>query len=319
MNPLSVKLKQEREKRNISLNEISASTKINIKILQAIEDWDEKNLPQKTFLRGFVRSYAHYLRLDTEEILSDLQKIIGTTTVVVPRNEDVKLEENPISAKKSGDSSGSSVQPNEQSSRRLIWAVGIIVLLGLILGVQQTIEKYQSEMQTKSDPTATLPIDTETPPTPTVAQATVAEPSPTVQLEVSVSPSITPNVSIAAVTATLTPILTTAPSPSVAAVTPAPTSVPVPSPTYTANPTQPDTVFTQEVIIEAREPVTIEYTIDTNSSQTINLSADQVRILKARKSITLNASNGGAINIIHNGRDRGVPGIIGTPSKLKYP
>src|SRR6185312_15354404 len=48
-------LKSEREKKDLSLHEIGMSLKINPKILKAIEESDEKNLPAKTFLRGFIR------------------------------------------------------------------------------------------------------------------------------------------------------------------------------------------------------------------------------------------------------------------------
>ena len=62
-------LKKERESQGLSLHEIGLSLKINSKILKAIEEGNSTQLPAKTFLRGFVQSYASYLKLNVEDVL----------------------------------------------------------------------------------------------------------------------------------------------------------------------------------------------------------------------------------------------------------
>jgi cytoskeletal protein RodZ len=62
-------LKKERETRNISLEEISKKTCINIKILQALENDDKSNLPGDTFNRGFLKAYAKHVGLDETDVL----------------------------------------------------------------------------------------------------------------------------------------------------------------------------------------------------------------------------------------------------------
>jgi cytoskeleton protein RodZ len=62
-------LRKAREEKGLSLNEIGLSLKISSKVLKAIEEGNERQLPAKTFLRGFVQSYANYLHLDTDKIL----------------------------------------------------------------------------------------------------------------------------------------------------------------------------------------------------------------------------------------------------------
>ncbi len=74
-------LKENRERRGVTLNEVSLSTKITIKTLTAIEDGNPMNLPPKTFLRGFVRSYAIFLGLDPDEILKTFQEEMGSTVL----------------------------------------------------------------------------------------------------------------------------------------------------------------------------------------------------------------------------------------------
>src|ERR1700681_2896433 len=64
-------LKREREMRGVSLDEISAATRIATRFLQAIENdqWDQ--LPGGVFNRGFVRAVAHYLGLDEENTVAE--------------------------------------------------------------------------------------------------------------------------------------------------------------------------------------------------------------------------------------------------------
>ena len=63
-------LRREREIRGISLKEISDATKISKRFLEAIERNDHKTLPAPVFTRGFVREYARYLGLNTEEMVN---------------------------------------------------------------------------------------------------------------------------------------------------------------------------------------------------------------------------------------------------------
>jgi cytoskeleton protein RodZ len=64
-------LKREREMRGVPLDEISAATRISIRFLQAIENEELSKLPGGIFTRSFVRTYARYLGLDEEQVLSD--------------------------------------------------------------------------------------------------------------------------------------------------------------------------------------------------------------------------------------------------------
>jgi cytoskeletal protein RodZ len=64
-------LKREREMRGVSLDEISAATRIAPRFLQAIENEQWDRLPGGVFNRGFVRAVAHYLGLDEENIVAE--------------------------------------------------------------------------------------------------------------------------------------------------------------------------------------------------------------------------------------------------------
>lgn len=77
-------LKKAREAKNLSLHEIGLSLKINPKTLQAIEEGDMAKLPQKIFLRGFIKSYAQFLKLDVAEVLRASQELTVVNTIATP-------------------------------------------------------------------------------------------------------------------------------------------------------------------------------------------------------------------------------------------
>jgi cytoskeletal protein RodZ len=70
-------LKREREMRGVTLEEVSAATRIATRFLRAIEDekWDQ--LPGGVFNRGFVRAVARYLGLDEENIVAEYTLAVG--------------------------------------------------------------------------------------------------------------------------------------------------------------------------------------------------------------------------------------------------
>src|SRR5215472_5760878 len=63
-------LRQERERRGISLEAISSSTKIRLLYLQAIEQDHLEELPGGLIGRGFVRAYARAIGIDEEETIT---------------------------------------------------------------------------------------------------------------------------------------------------------------------------------------------------------------------------------------------------------
>jgi cytoskeleton protein RodZ len=63
-------LRRERLIRQVSLDEISASTKISIRLLNALESSDVKKLPAPVFTRGFIRAYSRHLGLDPDEMVN---------------------------------------------------------------------------------------------------------------------------------------------------------------------------------------------------------------------------------------------------------
>jgi len=74
MSGFGERLRRQREMRDVSLEEISKSTKIGTRSLKAIEDEDFEKLPGGIFNKGFVRAYARFLGLDEEQIVGDFEE-----------------------------------------------------------------------------------------------------------------------------------------------------------------------------------------------------------------------------------------------------
>jgi len=65
------RLKREREMREVSIEELTKSTRISTRFLLALENEDWEKLPGGVFGHGFIRTIARYLGLDEESLLSE--------------------------------------------------------------------------------------------------------------------------------------------------------------------------------------------------------------------------------------------------------
>ncbi len=72
-NTIGTLLRAQRETQNISIQEVAQKTKININILKSLENDDLKNLPNKTYVKGFVRNYAKTIGLDVNDASNALE------------------------------------------------------------------------------------------------------------------------------------------------------------------------------------------------------------------------------------------------------
>ncbi|MBO4368813.1 MAG: helix-turn-helix domain-containing protein [Desulfovibrio sp.] len=61
-------LREERESRGISLDDVANRLKISVRMLHALEEGDVENFPHIAYAKGFIRSYASFLGLSQEEI-----------------------------------------------------------------------------------------------------------------------------------------------------------------------------------------------------------------------------------------------------------
>jgi cytoskeletal protein RodZ len=81
MTRLGDSLRQQREKRGITLDQAAADTRIREKFLKALEDGDLQSLPGAVYTKGFLRNYAEYLGLDDEELVVQFHEERGGPAV----------------------------------------------------------------------------------------------------------------------------------------------------------------------------------------------------------------------------------------------
>ncbi len=68
-------LKETRIKKNISLDQIAEDTNITKRYLEALENEEFSIFPGETYLKGFLRTYCNYLKLDANDIIKRYEKI----------------------------------------------------------------------------------------------------------------------------------------------------------------------------------------------------------------------------------------------------
>jgi cytoskeleton protein RodZ len=346
-------LKSAREKSNLSVGEVALATKINPKILNAIENGDSAHLPAKTFLKGFVRSYALYLKLDVEEVMKVFQAETGGTPAPTI-NVDVIRQQNEANAANQQKETATPTKRrigDEETfpGLRAMAVTVIVVLIGLIIGVRELIEKYQKEKvveatsEIKVSPlspppvAATAPAKTETPPAPEVKAPAAEEPKAESKPPPAPTPVAEPAPAPAPVAATPAPPAPAPAPPPVSAPAPAPVPAVTAAPVVAVPPAQdpkkdeakkevaneasPKPILKSaknEIILEALDKVDVKFKVH-GQAKMVSLAPTQVHTIFADEPMTLDLSDGGAVNIILNGRERGVPGDLGKPKQVQIP
>ncbi len=82
INTIGAFLKNNREKCGLSMEEVSSRTKINITMLNLLEDDKLKTLPSKAYVAGYVKAYCKELDIDLKEALRFLDKTYQTMDIV---------------------------------------------------------------------------------------------------------------------------------------------------------------------------------------------------------------------------------------------
>lgn len=86
------RLREAREARGFSVADVAQALKFSPRQIEALESGDLSALPGSTFVRGFVRSYARFLKQDAESLLAMIE------TQVPPVLSDVRAPQSMGSA-----------------------------------------------------------------------------------------------------------------------------------------------------------------------------------------------------------------------------
>ncbi|MDC0980342.1 helix-turn-helix domain-containing protein [Bdellovibrionales bacterium] len=347
-------LKQEREKQGHSIRSIAQTTKINASVIVAIEEGDRELLPQEIFLKGFLRTYAHFLHLNPTDII----ELYNQTTE--KNSEEVLQPVNPPRRSFLGD--------RYSFASKGIAVLVIVLLISAIIVINTLIQKYEKEGEIALLPKNIKTIDATLPATKEASaivggkrnfekKTGAAEARLKAKREAKTKAEQVAKLEIekkAAVEAKRAAKLKTekeerAEAEQVAKLeiekkaaveakraaelkaekeeraeaersaklkSSEETELPSPkAPTVAKN----RALLRQELIIEALDQVTVNFQIDQQGQKEIILQPDQIHTMKAAKTISLQLSDGGAVNVIFNGKDKGVPGELGHPKKIRFP
>ncbi len=77
---LGSRLKDERERQGLTMEQIMEITKVSRVNITAIESGDQKEFPHEVYAKGFIKTYAKALGLDAEEIGDEFSRIMGSGT-----------------------------------------------------------------------------------------------------------------------------------------------------------------------------------------------------------------------------------------------
>ncbi len=312
MSELGTTFKNKREELNLSLSEASLSTKIGARMLAAIEEGDFKMLPALPFAKGFVRAYANYLKLDADKMVALYLDEIGETPEAEPIQPEIeKVETAPV------------VELNNESAGmyRFFIIGGVIFLIIAIVGVKSVIDKYKKEGDISNPPTvAVSPIENNSEDSEEPNEAETADVAPKEE-EPKSAETVTEETTPTAPAATSGTLEEEPPAPASVAVestpppSPEPTTQPEPAPAQQSETTQKKQI---EILLEALDRVQITLSV-AGDNRKVSLDAGEVHVLRTDETVQLDISDGGAINLVVNGQNRGVPGSLGQRKKVQLP
>ena len=131
-------LRQERERQNLSIEDIEQGTAIRSVYIEAIENGEYDKLPGAIYTKGFIKNYAKFLEMDvesiTKEFATDMAELAAekeTVKAAQTATEDIPAPEKKVEPERK--SIGYSIQDdNRGSSSKLI--VAAVVLIAAIAG-----------------------------------------------------------------------------------------------------------------------------------------------------------------------------------------
>ncbi|MFN8943395.1 MAG: helix-turn-helix domain-containing protein [Pseudobdellovibrionaceae bacterium] len=332
-------LKEKREGMKLGLHEVAAVLKINQKTLAAIESGETDPLLNRTFIRGFIRSYATFLKLDSKEMLQLYLLQSGEGTKLVYSADDSSQNNNgesieapdekpiDINTKPNVEKAIPFQAENQSQSYFLVGILGLVVVLSVAFAIKATMKRYKNETivipQTNitqdSDP-VNLP-ESAKPVTPEELKALslpATTPDPIISLETSTTENKKPMSEKPISQEATVPVTEVKP---VVEAKPIVTTKPEVAKTdLESNPVveaTPAASGTKEVIVESQGDVSISYSIQ-NKVNTIQLKKDQVHTFKVQGPIQLQISDGQMINVNVNGRDIGKPSTQAGPVSVTY-
>ncbi len=294
------KLKTEREKRKISLEQISSSTKIGTRMLQALEEDKFNQLPGGIFNKGFVRAYARFVGLDEDQAVAEYLQASGDAPLV--RNEPGGHEAaSPEERARENQQNIHRLEAiSDAPTRSLPWGLFAALLLVVALALSFWNHRQRERARLAVPPASTMTAA----PSSSGASAASSEADGT-------NPPASNSAATTRPTAnSLTTASTNSPPPGQAA----PSVAPKTSPDSTAAPLPGE--FT--VVILVREESWISISADGKTTASELLEAGSERTVRGRKEVIVKAGNAGGVTFQFNGKKLETGGDYGEVKTVTF-
>jgi cytoskeleton protein RodZ len=267
MGSFGERMRRERDKRGITLDSISQTTKISTHILEALEKEEFDKLPGGIFNKGFVRSYACFLGMNEEQVLREFIEVAGDPEQPLPDPPAPRRPEIP--------------QPKERRSWGGV-ATGVVCAIALLFGGWKAAwmvrraagATWSRERSTRSQPAMT--------PAESVAANNASSSSSQENEQSSSVPATDQPENVA--TATLQPASQTT-------ITPAPELVPAAAPIRTEK-------FV--ILVKAHKPAWVSITAD--GKPVLEGVLKRKKKIHAYSQVVLKTTNAGALAVSQNGK-----------------
>lgn len=111
-------LREARERLGLSVADVAGQTKLAVRQIEALEADDFRSLPEMPFVRGFVRSYAKILQVDTQPLLASMPQSNGDQVSLVPVSVEAPFP-----------------SPHSPQRQNLIWLGAALLLSVLVVAI----------------------------------------------------------------------------------------------------------------------------------------------------------------------------------------
>lgn len=296
-------LRQERERKGITIEQVASATKIGVRTLHSLEADQYADLPAKPFVRGFVISYSRFIGIDYKEVLTRFNDYL---------EEKVEKERPNREAGHSG--YVFERRDGEQQSRTILAMVlGVFVVLGAVAAVffKPHHHHHGSAMERLQmahvKPSAAAPlVSAATGPSgpgpetslraggPSVAPASVSSP------EASPSPSVEGHAPPAPAEPAASPSPLASGSVEGAGGWPPQAQPPDPGDPLNSGKTLSPGEIRHRLVVKCGNSVWIRYRVDGKPVMQFPLKKDKVLVLRARDFVVFQTSNPEDIKVSYN-------------------
>ena len=278
MSELGRLLTEARTAKGLSLADVESVTRIRQKWLEALENGEYNKLPRGAVARGFLRTYAAYLGLDTQaalDLYTSESGDAGDDVAIAEPGKPRVVDYRPLEVE---------LIDQRVDNGWVRWLIALVLVAAVAGGAWWFLSRNPGW-----NPFAAAP-----PPAPTATS----------------TPTSTPWIVTATPKATIT--LPVAEPLATSDILPLPTPTVPASPTLTPRPSAtPEFTAGVTLDLQAVQRSWIRVAVDGEVAEEGFLDAGVTRLWEANQSITLRTGNAGGVTIVLNGQDLGLMGAVG--------